>query len=88
MVRRRVVPLFALPSTMKKVALLAVLVLSLVAVVLAIVNSQEATIKLLVATVTMPLSFLVLLVFAIGAVVGAGAALLVLVKGKSPTSPS
>ncbi len=73
---------------MKKLALLAVLVLSLAAVVLAIVNSQEATIKLLVATVTMPLSFLVLLVFVIGAMAGAGAALLVLVKGKSPATPS
>lgn len=73
---------------MKKLALMAVLVLSLVAVVLAIVNSQEATIKLLVATVTMPLSFLVLLVFVIGAVAGAGASLLVLVNGKSPATPS
>lgn len=72
---------------MKKLALLAVLVLSLVGLVLAIVNSQEATIKLLVANVNMPLSFLVLLVFVIGAVAGAGAALLILVKSKSPTTP-
>ena len=69
---------------MKKLMLSVVLLLSAVAVVLAMVNSHETTVKFLVATVSMPLAFLVLLVFAIGALVGAGGALLLTVKGKSP----
>ena len=60
---------------MKRSVIVIVLLMSAVALVLALVNSHEVPVRFLVATVTMPLAFLVLLVFAIGVLVGAGAML-------------
>ncbi|HMN41246.1 MAG TPA: LapA family protein [Phycisphaerales bacterium] len=73
---------------MKKATLILVLVLSVIAIVLALMNFGEVTVRLLFATVTTPLAFLVLLVFAIGAIVGAGAALILTAKSKPPRPPA
>lgn len=63
------------------------LVVALVAtILLAAINSHDVSVRFLVATLTLPMAFLVLLVFALGLVAGVAAALLLGAK-KSPAAP-
>ncbi|MDP1662507.1 MAG: hypothetical protein Q8L55_11400 [Phycisphaerales bacterium] len=65
----------------------AALLFALVAVIaLAAVNSHEVSVRFVVATVTLPVAFLVLLVFVLGLVAGVAAALL-LSAGKRQLPP-
>ncbi len=71
---------------MKKFLLSVVMTMTALAIVLALVNSHEVTVNFLVAKGSTSMAFLVVLVFAIGALVGAGAALLLTATGKARAS--
>lgn len=68
-----------------KVVVLAVI--ALISIVVILQNTQDATVRLLVVRVTMPLALLLALMLAGGFVAGLAAALMMGRKGSRPTKP-